>query len=237
MKDKIFDKLKEGSWQIVCVNDLHYNKNLTYSNGKSFSAQVEFKNLETSEIKKVYVDVSLLSNKVPGYIFKNGEIIYNSKQGFEPKIIELDTDSISTESEYFQTIFKLKNDENIENYGVCNSYRYSSVHKISIGSEIFIITTYELLRFFFLKGTKFTNEIFYGFISEEESKKNRFDSLYLFPTEQDKIDHNLKPEHKPFLFVKEGLSLEETKAIFRIAHVPNAYRIVKKTKEKNLNRT
>jgi hypothetical protein len=232
MKDKIFDKLQKGTWQIVCVNDLYYQKKSAYSSGKSFSAQVEFKNLETSEIKKVYVDVSLLSNKVPGYIFKNEEIIYNSKQGFEPKIIEFDTNSVSTESEYFQDVFNLKSDDNIENYGIYNSYRFSSVHKITIGSEVFIITTNELLRFFFLKGNKFINEILYGFISVEESKANRFDSLYLFPSDQDKVNYDLKPEHNPFLFVKEGLSLEETKAIFRIALVPNAYSFVKKLQEK-----
>lgn len=234
MKDKIFDKLQEGSWQIICVNDLYYQKNSTYSNGKSFSALVEFKNIETSVIKKEFIDISLLNNKVPGYIFKNEEIITNSNQGLKPRVIEFDANSIAKESERFDLIFKLKSDEIIENYGIYNSYRYSYVHKISIGGEVFIITTNELLRFFFLKSTKFIKEIFYGFISDEESKYYRFDSLYLHPTEQDIIDHKLEPIHKPFLFVKEGLGFEDVKTIFRIAFVPNAYNFVKKVQEKIL---
>jgi len=245
MKDKIFEKLKEGTWQVVCVNDLYYNKNSSYANGKSFSAQVEFKNIETSEIKKEFVDISLLYNKIPGYIFKNEGVINNVNQGLEPKVIEFESGSILGESEYFFSIFKLKEDENLEEYGIHNSCRFSSVHKVIVGNDVFIITSNELLRFFFLKGTKFINQIFYGFISEEESKTKRFDSLYLHPTEKDIIDYKLEPIHKPFLFVKEGLSFEEIKAVFRIAFLPNTYNFVKKLQEnilkvnndKNINKS
>lgn len=253
-KDKIVNNSHvQDVRQITSIDDFFYYQLDT--GGYNLKAQVVYRDLKSNEFIKKKYNVNLLYNKVAGFIVdENDKVLeYNSDKNDRFYIVNVPENSLKIRSQKvynllgyrtadeFNQVKLLFEKDILDAKQMHKSFVYSNAHKIpsNIGDsfDYYLIPSYEILRFFFLKGSKLTNALFSLFVSEDEKQNKEFNDLYLKINDKDIYDKD--GEKTAFLLTKEGLLENEVECLFRIAYLENAYRCVELLKEsflKNSNK-
>ena len=241
-------------YMVKWISDLKHIKNS--NTGEYFMrARVFYKSLfQTHDYRIVDADVNLLFDKVIGSIVKaKGKYINvvrsNPEISDQYHIFNVGVESLK---EFSKPIFNHlgfnKNNPFINSKEIFNKnvseplsfkdeqFAFSYAHKIKCTSrdsdiDFFLVPSYEIFRFFFLKGSTLTKELFQYFTTDDEKANLIIKSLYFHTSNGKSINVDKSGKRVANLAIKRGLSNVEKECLFRIAFIENAFECIELIRE------
>lgn len=226
-------------WEISFVENFKYGRNVKQV--LYLSGQIVLRNLLTNSFRKEFLNINLIYDRVIGSIWdKDGKIVQsNSKRDIEKiafRIDKLDLDKVS-KSLYHYKEFDLTKEE-IPNFKkdfllpnrLFDELHYAPVHLLKSDRKVndidfFILPSYEVLRYFFLKSSELNKSLFKKFLLSGKALNNNNNELYI------KAESNENGVKRYFLKTKQGLDDSEYCVIYRMAYIENAYKCVEEVRK------
>ena len=231
-------KDKDEIWEISFLDDFVYTKNskqVFY-----ISARIVLKKIESNFSKTLYFNIDQIFNKVIGSFCDSEGNVVSNKFNLESEkfIFKVNYSDLNKTSEklirykdFNLGVDQIKNFENeilIPNK-LYNKLHYAPVHlikgnRINNDIDFFILPSYEVMRYFFLKGSKLNKFLLKKFLFSKKDFKNEDNELYI------KLDSNNGEEGK-FLLTKQGFSDVEYEAICRMAYLKNGFKCIEEIRK------
>lgn len=238
--DDYGNEVSQELWKILFVKDFKYQKN----NNKVWyiSARIVYQNIITNEVRREFIDVNLIYDKVIGRIYdKVGKVVkFNSERDVEKIEFRINKSDLGKVSKMLcsydalglpglekKYIDDFKNNFLLPNH-LFEELHYAPVHLLKSDKEdidYFILPSYEVLRHFFLRGSRLNKFLFKKFLLSTKDYTNNNNDLFV------KLESNVGGVKRYFLMTKQGLSDPEYKVICRMAYVKNAYECVEKVRD------
>lgn len=243
--DNEINKDSKELWKILFIKDFKYQKNekdIWY-----LSARIVYLNNITNKVKRELIDVNLIYDRIIGRVYDKDRKLLNINLDKESEKIDfrIDKSDLGKVSKMLCSYqeFDLINLENqkIDNQKIDNfkntfllpnrlfdELHYATVHLLKSdkeGIDYFILPSYEVLRYFFLKGSRLNKFLFKKFLLSRKDFANNNNELYV------KLESNEGGVKRYFLMTKQGLSDSEYKVICRMAYVENAHECVEKLRD------
>lgn len=225
--------------EMASAEDFVYKKN--GKNAFYISAQIIFRNLNTNSFKKEFFNIDLIFNKAIGRIFDLDDNIVNTNaksktQKIIFKVDETDLNKISKKLNHYNE-FDLKSDDIphfvdsvIKPNYLYDKFYYTPVHLLKSNREIndidyFILPSYEVLRYFFLKGSKLNKFLFNRFLFTKKGFSNESNELFI------KKEINENGEKGNYLLTRQGFKDVEYHVICRMAYTINAFKCIEEIRK------
>lgn len=233
--------LPDAEWTCRWVSGFRYQKDARVG-GITVSCKVAYATKEGT-IKQLDSPLSSLHNTIAGSRLEVKNRIatpkYNSQQNRKLYIIDVPQEFASNEAEPLHTHLNLTDEQY---YAYSDDLEYLSLAQglqfpVTFGStyahcipatksnptiDFFIIPSYEVLRHFFLLGSKLPTQLLSYFTGEGERATQSISELVTHPTGSPLIISH-QEQRIGFLNIKEGVSELEKKCLARIAYIPQAF--------------
>lgn len=229
---------KRDLWEISFLDDFIHKKNskqIFY-----LSARIVLQKLQSDVSKTLYFNIDQISNKIIGsFCNSEGNMISNDFNRNSEKIIfRLDKSDLNRTSQKLCHYSEFKmNSEEIENFidevltpnKLYKKLHYASVHKLKSNKsdndiDFFILPSYEVMRYFFLKGSRLNKFLFNKFLLAKKDFDNNNNELFV------KLDSN-DDKKGSYLLTKQGLSDSEYSTICRMAYIKNGIKCVEEIRK------
>lgn len=225
--------------EIASAENFMYKKNS--KNAFYLSAQIVFRELNTNSFKKEDANIDLIFNKAIGRIFDSDDNIVNTNMKSQSeKIIfevnEADLNKISKKLNHYNE-FDLKSDD-IQHFVdsvlkpnyLYDKLHFTPVHLLKSNREIndidyFILPSYEVLRYFFLKGSKLNKFLFNRFLFTKKGFSSESNELFI------KKEVNENGEQGNYLLTRQGFKDVEYHVICRLAYTVNAFKCIEEIRK------
>lgn len=229
----------DDNWEISSVGNFIYKKNA--KNDFYINSQIIYKNISTQETKKENRNLDVLFNKVVGNVYNSNDkiLLSNCEKNSEKLIFEVSQSNLNKSSKMLRHYeeFNLKEDEIpsfeteflIENK-LSEKLHYTSVHLLKSNNDnneidFYILTSYEVLRYFFLKGSKLNKFFFQKFLFSNKNFNDTENELFI---KREILQDDIK---RHFLITKQGFSTDEYSAIYRMAFIKNGFNCIEKIRK------
>lgn len=237
LKDLLADD-KRDLWEISFLDDFIHEKNedqIFY-----LRARIVLQKLQSNITKTLPSNIDQALNKIIGSVCDSeGNIISNNfNKNTEKIIFKVDKSDLNRTSEklYHHSGFRM-NEVEIQNFideiltpnKLYKKLHYAPVHKLKSnntdnGIDFFILPSYEVMRYFFLKGSKLNKFLFKKFLLAKKIFDNNNNELYV------KLDTN-EEEKGNYLLTKQGLSDSEYSTVCRMAYIKNGFKCVEEIRK------
>jgi len=225
--------------EIASAENFIYKKN---SKGAFYlSAQIVFRELSTNSFRKEDYNIDLIFNKAIGRTLDSEDnLVYSNKGSQIEKIIfqvdKLDLNKISKQLNHYSE-FDLKSDEIphfvdsvLKPNNFYDKLHYIPVHLLKSNREIkdidyFILPSYEVLRYFFLKGSKLNKFLFNRFLFTNKGFSGENNELFI----KKEVDEN--GEKGNYLLTRQGFKDVEYHVICRMAYTVNAFKCIEEIRK------
>lgn len=224
-------------WELSFVEDFKYQRNIKKI--WYIAARLVYQNIITFSIRKEPIDVNLIFDRVIGGIYnREGKVVqFNSQRDTEKIDFRIDKSDLGKVSKSligyreFGLNWEERNDFK-KNFLVPNhlfeELHYAPVHLLKSdknGIDYFILPSYEVLRYFFLKGSRLNKFLFMKFLLSRKDFVDNNNELYV------KMESEENGIKRHFLMTRLGFSDSEYRVICRMAYVKNAYECVEKVRD------